>query len=124
VRAHQASWEVWPLRLRYHGSTVQTGWTVELFARCPQLFQAEDIADGLLSIAHDALPADTAGVASRARPYDGSLRTGSGAAGPEVRITVEVSRLGDGLDSADGAEWDVVREIEGRLRAIGLHKRH
>jgi hypothetical protein len=79
----------------------------------------------LLCVARDVLPVATADVASRARPYDGSLGIGSGAAGtPEVRVTIEVTRLADCFDSTDGVEWDAVREIEGRLRAIGLHRRH
>jgi hypothetical protein len=125
ARDHLASWEVWPLRQRHRGKAIQTGWTVELLARCPELRDGTEVANRLLSIARDVLPGDTAGVASCALPYDGSLRIGPGAAGtPEVRVTIEVIRRANGSELSDGVAREAVHEIEVRLRALGLRKRH
>ncbi len=125
ARDHLASWEVWPLRQGYRGKTIQTGWTVELLARCPRLREGTDVAERLLSIAREVLARDTAGVASCALPYDGSLRIGPDAAGtPEVRVTIEVTRRANGSEPSDGVAREAVHEIELQLRALGLRKRH
>lgn len=124
ARGREASWGVWPLRQLHRGKIIQTGWTVELFARCPEPREAAELSARLLVIARDALPADSADVAFRALPYDGSFRIGPETTWvPEVRITIEVTHRRDCFEAADELQWEAVRAFEARLRAIELHKR-